>query len=233
MRQMTKMSAKEAYELSIVVVCTKYDICRNRQAEPPQAQQKQDVLVAEGLAIANVWNAPFFVVSSSSGQVYEYGLKNGQCWQSCFYNIFEKSIQQTMVRSQTAALAGRDNSVILPSFLQLLPFVSECMGELPDPVINCRKLQPFDNIPVEDECEDKLFFDSEELVSDCYSDYLNLGSTSANNDNETLNVVKKTGDTHDIWKVNDGRWDSERVFLNKENSVNRPNHCESSIIGSE
>ena len=170
LRTITKLSAKETFELPIVVVCNKSEdspFLEETDMSPADAAKKlaqhikrRDTLIMEGRAMAEAWHAPFFITSCvsegdcggrSSLAAPTKGI-NTQPLNSCMHDgfeyIFETAIQQSIlhnpeVESQTTS--GSHTSTIrnnnLPIPISTMPSLFQFLPF----VGQCLSVVPEDN----------------------------------------------------------------------------------------
>lgn len=248
LRLITKLYAKEVYELPIVVVCNKADDIpfvedsdENLHGEDrintkfAEQVRKRDSLISEGRTMAEAWGAPFFVTSCVSGSSVasssfagrepiqkklhrrELG-EAGVCLHGGFEYIFEAATQQSLLHNSVVGVRPVESSAPLSnisSFLNFLPFVSECLSTPLESnhLSSRRKVHKihFSTERDEDYGGEDDSFSTAPLSDDdgsCDSDHSN-GSCcserygrSTSTPTKSLVVMKKTGHTHDVWKLN-------------------------------
>lgn len=163
MRLITKLSVKEPFELPLVVVCNKAEDCPVAEQSGNAAccdldstalaelARKKNTLVMEGRAMAEAWNAPFFVtscvegggISSSSSPLSGVTIVQENrrvCKHDGFELMFEAALERCLsldtdsktdcLRSSTAPSTAINTSS--SSLFQFLPFVGECLALIPD-----------------------------------------------------------------------------------------------------
>ena len=232
---LTKLSSKDAYDLPLVIVCNKSennplvedsDDHKVRGEKLQKHLSKRNTLVMEGYSMAAAWNAPFYLTSCGVEGVQKREgdtINLASCMYDDFQLIFEKAIEQCILRSNPLCCRRSDNDTVLtasgiPSFFQHLPFISACLSATPQDVTSIprsslpnRKLhhvsfsnQQSKNRKVVEEADDTV-----DMSSTCDSHDSDISSCSDSDDmaffdgkENVFSVSKRGGYTHDTWKLN-------------------------------
>lgn len=254
-RLLTKVSAREAYELPIVVVCSVRDSSLEGGSSARQ-RQKSEMLIMEGRAMADVWGAPFFVTGRaetrcySGAQVSVYSnTSNGVEY------IFESAIQQSQLKPMldlahcVQANTSPAHNKGLISLFNCLPIIGSCMSysQISDARPAGRKVQEIEFLNEQEVNDDPISISSFEGDDDDVEDY-DDGRYCRDNVEGSLHhelhqeiaqgaqkmtLMKKCGHTHDIWKMGYSKQSHMSLLLSAEHSMRMSNSSGPMFVGSE
>jgi GTPase SAR1 family protein len=159
LRLIAKLSVKEPFEIPLVVVCNKSgddpllegmdDASSDDPSKLAEYRNKRDTLIMEGRAMAEAWNAPFFVTSCVGDEKLtpkeHVDVRNHQncCIYDGFEHMFEAAIGQFLAREKETNYQGDYDGEIsctpaptknIQSILNFLPFLGECLTIAPEDI---------------------------------------------------------------------------------------------------